>query len=70
MRIGRPGRCPRCGSRDLVEVLYGTANDPSLRDLWLSGKAMLRAGRCGDGPPGWACRECGLEYLDLITESA
>jgi hypothetical protein len=65
MRVGRPKRCPRCASRELVDVLYGTPDDPVLRELWQAGKVMLRPGRCGDGPPGWACRECGLEYLEV-----
>jgi hypothetical protein len=64
MRVGRPKRCPRCGDRDLVDILYGTPGDPALFRLWAEGKAMLRAGRCGDGPPGWMCRECGYEYLE------
>jgi hypothetical protein len=55
------GRCPRCGERALVEILYGTPDDPALRSLWLEGKAMIREGSCGDGPPGWMCWECGYE---------
>jgi hypothetical protein len=50
--------------------LYGTPDDSGLRELWLSGKAMLRPGRCGDGPPGWACRECGLESKELAEARA
>jgi hypothetical protein len=29
---------------------------------------MLRPGSCGDGPPGWGCQECGLEYLDVRAD--
>jgi hypothetical protein len=53
-----------------VDVLYGTPDDPALLRLWAEGEAMLRPGSCGDGPPGWACRECGLEYLELKAASA
>jgi predicted Zn-ribbon and HTH transcriptional regulator len=70
MRVGWPKRCPRCGSREIVDVLYGTPDDSGLRELWLSGKAMLRPGRCGDGPPGWACRECGLESKEIAEARA
>jgi hypothetical protein len=69
VRVLWPKRCPRCGSRDLVQVLYGTPAEPSLRRLWERGEVMLRPGRCGDGAPGWACRECGLEYLDMRAEA-
>ena len=62
--------CPRCGSRSLVDVLYGTPDDPALLELWSKGKVMLRPGRCGDGPPGWACRECGLESVELEAGTA
>jgi hypothetical protein len=63
--VGSWKRCPRCGSRELVEIIYGTPEDPRTRELWLRGKLMLRrpnpAGRCV--PPGWACRECGFGSL-------
>jgi hypothetical protein len=62
--------CPRCGSRALVDVLYGTPGDPALLELWAKGKVMLRPGRCGDGSPGWACRECGLESIELEVGTA
>jgi hypothetical protein len=64
MRMRAPGRCPRCGERALVDVLYGTPDDPTLRELWVRGKAMIRPGTCGDGPPGWMCRECGYEETE------
>ncbi len=70
MSSGIHRRCPRCGSKDLVDVLYGTPDDPELRELWANGEVMLRPGRCGDGPPGWACRECGLEELELRTQAS
>jgi hypothetical protein len=55
------GRCPRCGELALVEILYGSPDDPALLRLWVGGRAMIRDGRCADGPPGWMCRECGYE---------
>jgi hypothetical protein len=55
------GRCPRCGERALVDILYGTPDDPALHALWVEGRAMIREGTCADGPPGWMCRECGYE---------
>jgi hypothetical protein len=64
MRMRAPGRCPRCGERALVDILYGTPEDPALHALWVEGKAMIREGTCDDGPPGWMCRECGYEYAD------
>jgi hypothetical protein len=64
VRIGTPGRCPRCGERELVDILYGTPDDPALHELWIQGKAMIRPGTCADGPPGWMCRECGYEYAE------
>jgi hypothetical protein len=64
MRIGRPPRCPRCGAHELIDILYGSPEDRALYRLWADGKAMIRAGRCEDGPPGWMCRECGYEYVD------
>ena len=64
MRIGTPDRCPRCGERALADILYGTPDDPLLRELWVQGKVMIRPGKCGDGPPGWMCRECGYEYAE------
>jgi predicted Zn-ribbon and HTH transcriptional regulator len=64
MRIATPGRCPRCGERALIGILYGTPDDPALHGLWLQGKAMIREGTCPDGPPGWMCRECGYEYTE------
>jgi len=70
VRIGWPKRCPRCGSPEIVDVLYGTPDDPELRELVNSGKVMLRPGRCGDGPPGWACHECGLESKELAEARA
>jgi hypothetical protein len=69
MSAGWRQPCPRCGSRALVDVLYGTPEDRDLFELWAEGKVMLRPGRCGDGPPGWACRECGLESIDLRSET-
>jgi hypothetical protein len=47
-----------------VDILYGTPDDPDLRELWVQGKAMIRPGNCGDGSPGWMCRECGYEYAE------
>jgi hypothetical protein len=70
VRIAWPKRCPRCGSRQIVDVLYGTPDDPELRELVLQGKFLLRPGRCGDGPPGWACFECGLESKELAEARA
>jgi hypothetical protein len=64
MRINNPGRCPRCAERALVDILYGTPDDPALHELWVRGKAMIRPGTCGDGPPGWMCRECGYGYAE------
>jgi rubredoxin len=63
-------RCPTCGSRELVEMLYGDPGDPELRDLWAEGKAMLRPRRSTGGrcvPPGWGCRECGFESRPVET---
>jgi hypothetical protein len=45
-------------------VLYGTPDEPSLHELWIQGKAMIRPGTCADGPPGWMCRECGYEETE------
>jgi len=64
IRIGTPDRCPRCGEGALIDILYGTPDDPELRELWVQGKAMIRPGNCADGPPGWMCRECGYEYAE------
>lgn len=50
-------------------MLYGTPDEPSLHELWIRGKAMIRPGTCADGPPGWMCRECGYaetEYLATL----
>ena len=64
MQIGTPARCPRCGERALIDILYGTPDEPALHELWVQGKAMIREGTCADGPPGWMCRECGYEYAE------
>jgi hypothetical protein len=64
MRIARPATCPRCGEGALVDILYGTPDEPALHELWVQGKAMIRPGTWADGPPGWMCRGCGYEYLE------
>lgn len=70
MRLRSHTRCPRCGSRDLAEIVYGTPEDARLLELWARGQAMIRPRRPDDGlSPGWACRECGLESTeDVGTE--
>ena len=63
---GFPKRCPRCGSRDLRNIVIGTPSDPQLLDLWTHGEVMLRPRRETDGKsPGWMCAECGLEKADV-----
>ena len=63
---GFPKRCPRCGSRDLRDIVYGTPQDRALVNLWARGDLMLRPPRVTDGKgPGWMCGECGLEAADV-----
>ncbi len=63
-----PEHCPRCGSRDLKDIVYGTPADPTLLHLWADGQVMLRPRRSDDGKsPGWMCAECGLETADIKT---
>jgi hypothetical protein len=58
-------RCPRCGSRELLDIIYGTPENLELRNLWAEGRIMLRRRRATDGKsPGWCCRECGLESAE------
>lgn len=63
---GFPKRCPRCGSGDLKDILYGSPRDPELLDLWANGQVMLCPRRATDGKsPEWMCAECGLETSDI-----
>ncbi len=65
---GFPKHCPRCGSRDLRDIVYGGPDDPGLLSLWSAGDVMIRARRSSDGKaPGWMCAECGLEMSDVRT---
>lgn len=59
-------RCPRCGSADLKDILYGSPQDRAMLDLWSRGDVMIRPRRSTDGKsPGWMCAECGLEASDV-----
>jgi hypothetical protein len=61
-----PKRCPRCGSADLRDIVYGTPDDRDLVHLWAAGEVMIRPRRVTDGKgPGWMCGECGLEAADI-----
>ena len=65
---GFPKHCPRCGSRDLRDILYGGPENAELRRLWAAGDVMIRPRRANDGKsPGWMCGECGLEAADVHT---
>lgn len=63
-----PKHCPRCGSTELRDIMYGDPDDDELRDLWAHGDVMIRERRTTDWEsPGWMCAECGLETADIKT---
>jgi hypothetical protein len=52
--------CPRCGSGDVVRVVYGLP-DPGLFEAADHGRVIL--GGCDPlNAPTHACRSCGLMY--------
>ncbi len=60
----RARKCPKCGSRNVVEILYGLPDFSDLRmqaDL-KSGKIVC-GGCCISGnDPDYRCRDCGYEF--------
>jgi hypothetical protein len=63
---GFPRHCPRCGSSELREIVYGAPSDERLLAAWSRGECMLRPRRPTDGKSaGWMCAECGLERSEM-----
>lgn len=54
-------KCPRCGSRELLEVIYGSPT----HELFLQAEAgKVKLGGCciEDGSPDHHCKDCGNEW--------
>lgn len=55
--------CPRCGSVDVAEILYGLpAFDDGLEADLAAGRVVLGGCLVWDEQPDLACNACGLEF--------
>jgi hypothetical protein len=55
------GKCPDCGSRDSMPIVYGY---PTEATLHASHRGELDLGGCivMDGNPHWRCKACGRRF--------
>jgi hypothetical protein len=61
----KPAPCPRCGSLDVVPILYGYPG-PGMMEAAEKGKIALGGGCVGDRDPRKQCKACG-EAFDKPT---
>lgn len=56
----KPARCPECGSRRIVDILYGY---PALELLEAAGREEIVLGGCviDDDMPQWQCVACDTQ---------
>lgn len=56
-------RCPKCGSGDLAEILYGPVKMTEELLLQLQKKkALIRSEPAPGNPPRYYCYHCGYEW--------
>ena len=60
-----PPTCPRCGSDDVVEVVFGMPADPE----GLAADPRARWGGCEPGDHHRECGECALAWLDVVGDA-
>jgi DNA-directed RNA polymerase subunit RPC12/RpoP len=59
--MDRPRWCPECGSRSVVEVVYGMPA-PDLIELEERGGVILAGCLVGDDDPRHGCVDCGARF--------
>ena len=66
----KPGKCLECGSRNVVDILYGyPINSPDLMEKIKQGKIVLGGCVITGNDPAWKCTECGAEIFSDVTDS-
>jgi ribosomal protein S14 len=55
------GKCPDCGSRDSVPIVYGYPTEETVQRSY---RGEIDLGGCivMNGNPNWRCRECGRRF--------
>jgi len=56
-------RCPKCGSGDLAEIIYGPVEMTDALLLQVQArKVLIRNGPAPESPPRYYCYHCGYEW--------
>jgi hypothetical protein len=63
-----PSRCPRCGSEEVIRILYGTPGPDLLEDA-RTGRVALGGDVFWPEAPEWLCVACGHEWREGEEES-
>ena len=64
-----PEPCPRCGSLDVVPILYGYPG-PEMMEAAEKGKIELGGCVIGESDPQKKCKACGEEFEFMPTLAA
>ncbi len=63
-------KCPRCGSKDVVEIIYGMPTEELFKEIqkkdnyWLGGCCI----NLETPDPDYHCKSCGYEWLSSKNE--
>ena len=56
----RPVKCPNCGARNVVSILYGMPSSEMMKE-GTAGKFVLGGCCVTDCDPSWECIDCGTQ---------
>lgn len=62
----KPKNCPRCGSTQIADIMYGmAAMSEELEDNLRSGKVVLGGCVITADDPKWQCAECNAQIYPM-----
>jgi len=63
----KPKKCPKCGSRKVVRIIYGLPTEEAYKEH-LAGKIALGGCIISGNDPAWQCLDCGTDVFrsDII----
>lgn len=59
----RPLKCPNCGARKVVSILYGLPSSDVVAEV-TAGKVVLGGCCVTDCDPSWECTDCGTQIYE------
>lgn len=63
MELRRPKQCPKCGSSNFAEIVYGRPTSEAL-DAVDRGEIALGGCFIMPGQPDWRCNVCGHKWFE------